>query len=409
MLKKIFLTLFLVVTGVAYAAAGIDDPTEPYTPPTPTTPTSSEPSSDPLDAISEVLLESDIGAHLFEEDIDQVIFQTNLFVSEPTFQQQNGPFWYIMQMCICLAMLFAIIKCAGMAYKMMYKGEAFDPLGLVRIVGVALVMFYWYGGFLDALAYIPNCIGSYTKVLYNVEAQNVESQFNNVVNLMHKRDTLMAAADGKVTATQTGTTQGAENGFTPQEQNEKDANASAMKAATNFAGILILVDKIGFVIAIIIFRIGWWGTIFCQQILLGMLVIFGPILWAFSILPKWESAWSKWLTRFLTVHFYGAMLYFVGFYVLLLFDIVLTLQADQLSEIVMNAGNIDDGNSSFIAYIKSFFFTSCYMIAASVVSLQCLNLVPDLAAWMIPEGDTAFATRSFGSGVAQGFKGGLHV
>ena len=49
------------------------------------------------------------------------------------------------------------------------------------------------------------------------------------------------------------------------------------------------------------------------------------------------------------------------------------------------------------------------MIAASVVSLQCLNLVPDLAAWMIPEGDTAFATRSFGSGVAQGFKGGLHI
>ena len=30
-----------------------------------------------------------------------------------------------------------------------------------------------------------------------------------------------------------------------------------------------------------------------------------------------------------------------------------------------------------------------------------LNLVPDLAAWMIPEGDTAFSTRNFGEGVAQ--------
>ena len=54
--------------------------------------------------------------------------------------------------------------------------------------------------------------------------------------------------------------------------------------------------------------------------------IFGPIQWAFSILPKWEGAWAKWLTRYLTVHFYGAMLYFVGFYVLLLFDIVLCIQ-----------------------------------------------------------------------------------
>lgn len=45
-----------------------------------------------------------------------------------------------------------------------------------------------------------------------------------------------------------------------------------------------------------------------------MLTIFGPIQWAFSLLPKWEGAWAKWLTRYLTVHFYGAMLYFVGLY-----------------------------------------------------------------------------------------------
>lgn len=42
-----------------------------------------------------------------------------------------------------------------------------------------------------------------------------------------------------------------------------------------------------------------------------MLTIFGPIQWAFSLLPKWEGAWAKWLIRYLTVHFYGAMLYFV--------------------------------------------------------------------------------------------------
>ena len=40
-------------------------------------------------------------------------------------------------------------------------------------------------------------------------------------------------------------------------------------------------------------------------------------------------------------------------------------------------------------------------MAASIVALKCLNLVPALAAWMIPEGDTAFSTRNFGEGVAQ--------
>ena len=63
----------------------------------------------------------------------------------------------------------------------------------------------------------------------------------------------------------------------------------------------------------------------------------------------------------------------MGFYVLLLFDIVLTIQVENLTAITASEATI----------------------------LKCLNLVPDLAAWMIPEGDTAFSTRNFGEGVAQ--------
>ena len=84
-------------------------------------------------------------------------------------------------------------------------------------------------------------------------------------------------------------------------------------------------------------------------------------------------------------------LYFVGFYVLLLFDIVLNLQYDNLMAI------LDGGFSS---YVQNAFMTAGYLLVASLVALKCLNLVPDLAAWMIPEGDTAFSTRNFGEGVA---------
>ena len=125
-----------------------------------------------------------------------------------------------------------------------------------------------------------------------------------------------------------------------------------------------------------------------------MLTIFGPIQWAFSLLPKWESSWAKWLTRYLTVHFYGAMLYFVGFYVLLLFDIVLCIQVENLTAITVS-------EQTMAAYLQNSFFSAGYLMAASIVALKCLNLVPDLAAWMIPEGDTAFSTRNFGEGVAQ--------
>ena len=102
-----------------------------------------------------------------------------------------------------------------------------------------------------------------------------------------------------------------------------------------------------------------------------MLTIFGPIQWAFSLLPKWEGAWAKWLTRYLTVHFYGAMLYFVGFYVLLLFDIVLCIQVENLTAITAS-------EQTMAAYLQNSFFSAGYLMAASIVALKCLNLNPKL-------------------------------
>lgn len=179
-------------------------------------------------------------------------------------------------------------------------------------------------------------------------------------------------------------------------QTSTDAAIQGKKAQINitWAGITLNLDKLLVFLAVLLFRIGWWGTIYCQQIILGMLTIFGPLQWAFSVLPKWEGAWAKWLIRYLTVHFYGAMLYFVGFYILLLFDIVLSIQIEDLKSIVDSAAGAS-------AYLHNGMLTAGYLVVASVVALKCLNLVPDLATWMIPEGEASFSTRNFGEGVAQ--------
>ena len=165
------------------------------------------------------------------------------------------------------------------------------------------------------------------------------------------------------------------------------------KYKTSIAGFNIGLDKLLVFLAVLLYRIGWWSTIYIQQIILGMLTIFGPLQWAFSVLPKWEGAWAKWLIRYLTVQFYGAMLYFVGFYVLLLFDIVLSIQINDLNAIISTSGGA-------AAYLKSGFFTAGYLVVPAVVAVKCLNLVPDLAAWMIPEGEATFSTRNFGEGVS---------
>ena len=378
--------------------------------------------SDMMDALGE-LSSTGVGVELFEEEIDDVIFATNEFLTDATFIGDNGPFWMIMQVCMCLGALFDLIMAAGMAYKMMVKGEPFDVLKILRALGIATVMMCWYGnpmagmrgmvsdgyvfdgGVLDMLAYIPNCIGSYTDDLYEIEALQVEEKYRELTPLLAQRDSLQAdyEAQFKTSDEHINSAAGTEAGQQMSDtQQTTTSQQGAKKAATQaaLAGTMVLMDKIILFLSLVIYRIGWWATIFIQQIMLGMLTIFGPIQWAFSLLPKWEGAWAKWLTRYLTVHFYGAMLYFVGFYVLLLFDIVISIQIDQVTQIV------SDNGEHYTAYIKDIFLTAGYLLVAAVVALKCLNLVPDLAAWMIPEGDTSFAARNFGEGVAQGAKGG---
>ena len=357
-------------------------------------------------------LSQTIGVDLFEEDIDNVVFQTNEFLCNPDFIGTQGPFWWILQMSMALGALFSIIVGASMAYKMMVKGEPVDVFKILKVMGIALIMIFWYppsmtgmgsgnGSILDALAYIPNCIGSYTHDLYEAEAVQVSEKYNELMPLLQKRDTMYqkaAAVEAASEGLQNDASIDALTRYTSGSDAVEGIKAAARaKKSSVFAGLIIGFDKIVMFLALVLYRVGWWATIFCQQILLGMLTIFGPIQWAFSVLPKWEGAWAKWLIRYLTVHFYGAMLYFVGFYVLLLFDIVISVQVENLTAITSSTGTIN-------GYIQNAFLTCGYLLAASVVALRCLNLVPDLAAWMIPEGDTAFSTRNFGEGVASSVK-----
>nr|WP_288924439.1 hypothetical protein [Xylanibacter rodentium] len=353
----------------------------------------------------------DFGINLLEEEIDDVIFRTNEFLTDATFLGGQGPFWWIVQMSMALAGLFAIIVAANMAYKMMVKREPLDVMKLFKPLIISIVLCWWYppadtgiaGGnstwcALDFLSYVPNAIGSYTHDLYEAEAAQVEDRMEEVQQLMYElgdqasdpMSTIKAASN----AVSTLLTQSSVQDVTTADAAAEDEKAIVKAEMTSTtAGLVMLADKFIMLIALITFRIGWWGTIYCQQILLGMLTIFGPIQWAFSLLPRWEGAWAKWIIRYLTVHFYGAMLYFVGFYVLLLFDIVINIQYNDLAAVTAS-------DESMMGYLQNAFFSAGYLMAASVVALKCLNLVPDLAAWMIPEGDTAFSTRQFGEGVA---------
>ena len=219
---------------------------------------------------------SDFGINLMEEEIDDVIFRTNEFLTDATFTGSQGPFWWILQMCMALAALFAIIMAAGMAYKMMVKQEPLDVLKLFRPLAVSIVLCWWYPPadtgmvgsgsswcFLDFLSYIPNCIGSYTHDLYEAEASQNTGKFEVVQELIHVRDTIYTSLQARADVAHTGTSDPnlieatmEQTGVDEVTNMEKDAAELWFTSLT--AGVVVGIDKILMLIALVVVRIGWW-------------------------------------------------------------------------------------------------------------------------------------------------------
>lgn len=221
---------------------------------------------------------SNFGIDLLEEEIDDVIFQTNEFLTDATFTGAQGPFWWILQMCMALAALFAIIMTAGMAYKMMVKHEPLDVMKLFRPLAVSLVLCWWYPPadtgmagsgsnwcFLDFLSYIPNCIGSYTHDLYQAEAAQISDKFEEAQELIFVRDTMYTNLQAQADVAHTGTSDPnlieatmEQTGVDEVTSMEKDAAKLWFTSLTS--GIVVGIDKIIMLIALVVFRIGWWAT-----------------------------------------------------------------------------------------------------------------------------------------------------
>lgn len=186
--------------------------------------------------------------------------------------------WWILQMCMALAALFSIIVAAGMAYKMMVKHEPLDAMKLLRPLGIAIVLCWWYPPadtgivkngnswcVLDFLSYIPNCIGSYTHDLYQAEALQITDKFEEVQQLIHVRDTIYNDLQARADVARQGTMDPnlveatmEQTGVDEVTSMEQDASKLWFTSLT--AGAVVMIDKFVMVIALIIFRIGWWAT-----------------------------------------------------------------------------------------------------------------------------------------------------
>lgn len=66
---------------------------------------------------------SDFGINLLEEEIDDVIFQTNEFLTDATFTGAQGPFWWLLVVAVTNSPKHDFSRCKSVIYKFLSRDQ----------------------------------------------------------------------------------------------------------------------------------------------------------------------------------------------------------------------------------------------------------------------------------------------
>ena len=66
---------------------------------------------------------SDFGINILEEEIDDVIFQTNEFLCDATFTGSNGPFWWLLVVAVTNSPKHDLNRCKSVIYKFLSRDQ----------------------------------------------------------------------------------------------------------------------------------------------------------------------------------------------------------------------------------------------------------------------------------------------
>lgn len=105
----------------------------------------------------------------------------------------------------------------------------------------------------------------YTHDLYQAESLQIEDKFEEVQELIYVRDTLYTSLQAQADVAHSGTSDPnliestmEQTGVEEVTNMEKDASRLWFTSLT--AGAVVGLDKIIMLIALIVYRIGWWAT-----------------------------------------------------------------------------------------------------------------------------------------------------
>ena len=145
-----------------------------------------------------------------------------------------------------------------------------------------------------------------------------------------------------------------------------------------------------------IFQISYFSLLLMQAVFLQVLGMFAPLAFAMSIAPPWSSAWSQWVSKYVTISLWAFLVYLFVFYADFIIEYTLHTDIKAYTALIGNA-------KGTWAQIKTFGMqgigTTCMYFVGMCVGAVLLKSVPEVASWLIPGGVSSSTAGSAGSSV----------
>lgn len=236
--------------------------------------------------------------------------------------RSGGPQFGILSMARNLAILLALGVGAYESYMMMLGRRGMDVMKILRVIIIAICISQsgWIAGVLKSPGQAMERQAKFSMqrqnaILEEKEKEVREAQDDFIKNMFNHLDTIRQAqkADALDAAKEGGWT---EEVAVYVEEAGNDVGNWFKKAAiwleVNLANAFNYVVRW---LSELIFQIMYYGILITQKVVLNLMGQFLPLAFALSLAPPFKSAWSQFISKFLTVTLWAPIAYTMVSYV----------------------------------------------------------------------------------------------
>lgn len=295
-----------------------------------------------------------------------------------------------------LGLMFALIVASYECWMMILGKRGLNVLKLLRIVGLSMCISFSTPYITTTLAYPGEQLTEYAKVnsieanklvaKKELEVAQLQEKYAKRINALndsirhakqleegidYKKVFLKSIGPLGIAGAFDEVTKGALKDYTKQA-------AVAVESKMN-EWISMIVRFLGEVCL----QVALYGLLVLQIVSMRLLELFLPITFALSILPPWSSAWSQWISKYITISLWSFIAYFMFYYVdgIMLY----TLSCDEAAYTAL-IGNANGSWAEIGQLGMQGFGTTIMYLVAMLVGAKLFASVPEVASWLIPGG-----------------------